>query len=219
MLRHASLLVTLISLIDYLPFPEQPKKPSRGRPKKYSDRLIVKVLLIMIIRHCYTPHALLAFLSQDDWVAKELRPLLYENGCLPSRRTLERRLASLPQTLPGLIGHLGRELVSLLKVWEHGGRAVAVDSTALKTGGGVWHKKHKEKGEIPHTSIDTEAGWSKSGHHGWWYGWKLHLAVSVGAVWIPLAAELTVANRGDNEVAPQLLEQLPGEFLIICCIS
>jgi len=64
---------------------------------------------------------------------------------------------------------------------------------------------------IPHTSIDTEAGWSKSGWHGWWYGWKLHLAVTVGAVWIPVAAELTVANRGDNEVAPLLLQQLPGE--------
>jgi hypothetical protein len=35
--------------------------------------------------------------------------------------------------------------------------------------------------------------------------------VTVGSVWIPLAAELTVANRGDNEVAPLLLEQLPGE--------
>jgi hypothetical protein len=32
-----------------------------------------------------------------------------------------------------------------------------------------------------------------------------------GAVWIPLAAELTVANRGDHEVAPLLLTQLPGE--------
>jgi hypothetical protein len=39
----------------------------------------------------------------------------------------------------------------------------------------------------------------------------LHLAVTAGAVWIPLAAELTVAKRGDNEVAPLLLEQLPEE--------
>jgi hypothetical protein len=39
----------------------------------------------------------------------------------------------------------------------------------------------------------------------------LHLAVTVGALWIPLAAELTVATRGDNEVAPWLLQQLPWE--------
>jgi hypothetical protein len=35
--------------------------------------------------------------------------------------------------------------------------------------------------------------------------------VTVGTVWIPLAAELTVANRGDNEVAPLLWAQLPWE--------
>jgi hypothetical protein len=75
----------------------------------------------------------------------------------------------------------------------------------------VWHKTHREQGVVPHSSIDPEAGWSTSGWHGWWYGWKLHLAVTVGAVWIPLAAELTVAKRADNEVAPLLLAQLPGE--------
>jgi hypothetical protein len=35
--------------------------------------------------------------------------------------------------------------------------------------------------------------------------------VTVGSLWIPLAAERTVANRGDNEAAPLLLEQLPEE--------
>jgi hypothetical protein len=116
----------------------------------------------------------------------------------------------LPPSLPGLMGYGGRHLVALLHPWATHGRAVAVDSTPLATGGGVWHQKHREQGLIPHSSIDTEAGWSKSGWHGWWSGWKLHLAVTVGAVWIPLAAERTVANRGDNEVAPWLLRQLPG---------
>ncbi len=64
---------------------------------------------------------------------------------------------------------------------------------------------------IPHPSIDTEAGWSKSGWHAWWYGLKLHPAVSVGSLWIPLAAQLTVANIGDNRVGPRLIEQLPSE--------
>ena len=75
----------------------------------------------------------------------------------------------------------------------------------------VWHKKHRLAGEVPHTSIDTEAAWSKSGYHGWWYGWKLHLAVVVGSVWIPLAAEFTIASDADNLIAPKLLEQLPLE--------
>jgi hypothetical protein len=47
---------------------------------------------------------------------------------------------------------------------------------------------------VPHTSIDTEAHWTKSGWHGWVYGWKLHLVNTVASVWIPLAAELPAAN-------------------------
>ena len=35
--------------------------------------------------------------------------------------------------------------------------------------------------------------------------------MTVGALWIPLEAELTVANRGDNEEAPWLLEPRPAE--------
>jgi len=165
----------------------------------------------MIIRRLYTAYSLLAFLEQEDFVAQQLKALLHEDGKFPTRRTFERRLAQLPATLPSLIGYLGRHLVTVLNAWATGGYAAAFDSTKLDTGGGKWHKKHRENGEIPHTSIDCEAGWSKSGWHGWWYGWKLHLGVSVGALWIPLAAELTVANRADNEVAPQLLEQMPKQ--------
>lgn len=211
MLRHTSILVSLVQLVERLPWPPEPLKRPRGHPKTYSDRLIVKALIIMIIRRLYTAYALLAFLGQDDRLPRQLRPLLSEQGRFPSRRTWERRLAALPQSLPGLIGCIGRHLVALLRPWATAGRAVACDSTPLATGGGVWHKKHREQGVVPHSSIDTEAGWSKSGWHGWWYGWKLHLAVTVGALWIPLAAELTVANRGDNEAAPLWLEQLPPE--------
>src|SRR5262249_33676662 len=64
-------------------------------------------------------------------------------------------------------------------------------------------------GEVPHTSIDTEATWRKSGYHGWWYGWKLHLAGVVGSVWLPLAAGVTIASDADKLVAPKLLGALP----------
>lgn len=64
---------------------------------------------------------------------------------------------------------------------------------------------------MPHSSIDTEANWSKSGYHGWWYGWKLHCASAVASVWIPLAAELTAANTYDAAMAPALIRELPPE--------
>jgi hypothetical protein len=54
MLRQTSLLVSLVLLIDHLPWPSAPVKRPRGRPKTYSDRLILKALVIMIIRRLYT---------------------------------------------------------------------------------------------------------------------------------------------------------------------
>jgi len=79
----------------------------------------------------------------------------------------------------------------------------------------VWHKRDREAGVVPHTSIDTEAHWTTSGWHGWVYGWKLHLATAVAAAWIPLAAELTPANVADSEVAPHLLAELPAEVRFV----
>src|SRR5215813_12604635 len=128
MLRQTSLLVSLVALLDWFPWPPEPAKRPRGRPKTYSDRLIMKALVGMIIRRLYTAYALLVFLEQDDAVAKQLRPLLTEHGRLPMRRTWERHLAALPPHLPGLIGSFGRHLVHMFNPWAHHGRAVAVDS-------------------------------------------------------------------------------------------
>jgi hypothetical protein len=73
MLRYTSVLVSLVLLIDRLPWPPEPPKRPRGHPKTYSDRLIVKALVIMIIRRLYTAYAFLAFLGihlkRDSWVS------------------------------------------------------------------------------------------------------------------------------------------------------
>jgi hypothetical protein len=169
----------------------------------------------MIVRRLNKVGELLSVLEQPTAEMQTLRTLLCENGVFPSRRTWERRLAILPDTLPAQIGCLGRHLVCLLQPWLQSGRAVAIDSTVLKALGGVWHKKDREAGVVPHTRIDTQAHWTKSGWHGWVYGWKLHLCCTVGSIWIPLAADLTAANVADNEQAPSLLNELPLHPLFV----
>lgn len=211
MITQESVLVQLIRLIDRIPTPQPPPRRPRGRPVFYSERLFMKALLIMIVRRLHRVGELLAVLEEDTPEMREVRRLLFEGGRFPSRRTFERRLKVLPEKLPEQIACLGHHLVEVLGPWESRGRAVALDSTPLQAKGGVWHKKDRDRGVIPHTSIDTEAHWTKSGWHGWVYGWKLHLAIAVCEAWIPLAAKLTPANTADNEVAPLLIEQLPDE--------
>ena len=211
MIYQDSVLVQLIVLIERIPSPPPPLRRRRGRPIFYSEKLFMKALVIMILRRLHRVGELLAVLEEPTPGMKMVRELLSEQGRFPTRRTFQRRLKALPERLPEQIGCLGRYLVEVLKPWESRGRAVALDSTVLQAKGGVWHKKDREAGIVPHSSIDTEAGWTKSGWHGWVYGWKLHLAICVCEVWIPLCCRLTPANTADNEVAPYLIEQLPDE--------
>jgi hypothetical protein len=173
----------------------------------------VKAVVIMAVRHLSTVHALLGVLEQPKMAA--VRAALSEQGHLPTRRTFERRLKALPTRLPEHVAVVGQHLLALLDPWAEGGRAVAIDSTPLHARGGVWHQKHRAVGTVPHTSIDTEAHWTKSSWHGWVYGYKLHLIVTVAGVWLPLAAQLTPANIADNEQAPPLLDALTAERVFV----
>ena len=214
MIPQESLLVVLVKLIDLIPAP--PTGPAkRGRPTTYPEKLFLKALVIMIVKHLHKVHELLSVLNEPTFEMQQLNALLSENGQYPTRRTWERRLKGLPTSLPGQIGCFGRYLVELIAAWATCGRAVAVDSTILRSNGGVWHKKDRQKGEVPPSSIDTEAHWTKSGWHGWVYGWKLHIACVVASVWIPLSAQLTPANEADNEMAPALIYELPADVRFV----
>jgi hypothetical protein len=201
----------LVRLVDAIPLPPPSPTRPRGHPRVYSDRLFLKALVIMIVRRLTTAYELLSVLAEPTPEMQTLRVLLLERDRLPCRRTFERRLAALPATLPAQIGGLGRYLVAELEPWLASARAAAIDSTVLRARGGVWHRKDRAAGVVPHSSIDTAASWTKSGWHGWVYGWKLHLVCAVGAIWIPLAALLTPAAEADNIQAPALIRALPLE--------
>lgn len=208
MIANASNLVTLVRAVDRLPLPPAPTPVGRGHPYVYSDRLMLKAVVVMIVRRLPNAHLLVAVLNQPTAAMAELRGLLTENGRFPCRRTWARRLALVPDTLPARIAWLGEHLATLIQPWQDGGGIAAIDSTVMRANGGVWHKKDREANIVPHSSIDTEAHWTKSGWHGWVYGWKLHLIVSVGPVWIPLAADVTPANAADNETAFDVVADL-----------
>ena len=56
MIPQEPLLVLLVRLVDRMPMPHSPKKPGRGRPKTYTDRLFLKALVIMIVRQLHKVH-------------------------------------------------------------------------------------------------------------------------------------------------------------------
>jgi hypothetical protein len=111
MVPQDSLLVILVQLVDRLLMPAQPSKRRRGHPVVYTDRLFLKALVIMIVRHLHKVNELLSVLAQPTAEMATLRGLLHEQDRFPSRRTWERRLKAISQILPAQIGCLGRHLV------------------------------------------------------------------------------------------------------------
>src|SRR5258707_2166288 len=117
MIATPSLLVALWPLIDRLPLPAYEAPRRRGRPVVYSDRLCLKALVVMIVRRLTNVHLLYTVLQQPIPEMEQVRAALSEHGHLPCRRTFERRLRTLPGTLPAQIVELGRYLVMLLQTW------------------------------------------------------------------------------------------------------
>jgi Transposase DDE domain len=169
----------------------------------------------MLVRQLHRPGELLAVLDEATPEMLQVRALLSEGGCAPCRRTWERRLGRLPETLPAQIGCLSHCLVEHLQPWRTAAEPSPLARPPSTPASGVWRAKHRAAGVLSHTSIDTEAHWTKSGWHGWVSGWKLHLVSTVASVWTPLAAELTPANVADNELAPRLLTDLRAEVRFV----
>lgn len=212
MVPETSVLGLLVQLVDQIPL--SPPPLARGRPTVYPDRLFLKALVTMIVRHLPKVGSLLAVLDEPTPEMQRLRALLTKDGHDPSRRTFARRLRAIPETLPAQIGGSGRSLVEVIVPWP-GGSTAAIDSTLLRALGGVGHKKDREKGAVPQRSIDTDAHGTMSGWHGGVDGGKLHLVTTVAAVWIPRAAKVTPANAADTVPALSLVADLPG---VIRCL-
>ena len=107
MIAQESLLVTLVMLVDRIPTLPPPPKRGRGHPKVYPDRLFLRALVIMIVRHLHKVHELLSVLDEPTAEMQALRALMTMNGHYPARRTWERRLRALPDSLPMQICCLG----------------------------------------------------------------------------------------------------------------
>src|SRR5260221_679892 len=138
MVPEPSLLVALVALVEQLPLAPPPAR-GRGRPRVDSDRLFLKALVIMIVRHLPNVHLLLTVLDQSTAEMEALQALLTEQGRYPTRRTWERRLRAVPPTLPAQIGCLGEHLVELLDPCRAGRAAGGSGAPPLGTHQGGAH--------------------------------------------------------------------------------
>ena len=182
----------------------------RGRPYVYSPTVILRCFVVRIWFRLDSNRALHEYLAVDLSYNKKVM-----KGCglsrIPSRRTFDRRLATISNDIKNRITTMG-ELFVRDKIIDPS--VLSTDSTLMKTKGYVWHKSSMTEGVVPRSGIDIDARWGFSHTKGWIFGYKLHIISStIGSIIVPLAADFTTANIPDNQMYSILIASIP--FTII----
>jgi hypothetical protein len=131
MITQDTVLVQLIRLLERIPSPPPPRRP-RGRPIFYSEKLFLKVLVIMIVRRLHRVGELLAVLDEPTPEMRMMRELLREKGRFPCRRTFERSSKPCLGRFPSRSAAWDVTWWEVFMPWESKGRALALDSTPLR---------------------------------------------------------------------------------------
>ncbi|MEP7289675.1 MAG: hypothetical protein ABI947_28320 [Chloroflexota bacterium] len=166
-------LVQLLALVDMVWVEAQCDELKRGAPKLYSEKTMFKVYVVSLLKKLWACRSVWRYLAG--------RPLVAASCGLArirDRRTLDRRLGEIAPQAEAQIQALGLVL-SIEAVSD--ATTAASDGSAFKTHGPVWHKQAKAAGVIPDGlhGLDKEADWIQSDYHGWVYGYKAHVSISV----------------------------------------
>jgi hypothetical protein len=189
-------------------------KRSRGRPYVYSPTIILRCFVARIWFRLDSNRALHEYLAMELPYNKKVM-----KGCglsrIPSRRTFDRRLATISRDIKNRIAAMGELFVCDNLVDPY---IISTDSTLIKAKGSVWHKSSMTEGVVLRSGIDTDARWGFSHTKGWIFGYKLHLISSTGgSIIVPLAADFTTANIPDNQMFNTLTSNLPITIIKETC--
>ena len=195
-------------LIGLIRWPHKNINSSRGglgRPYVYSPTVILKCFIVRIWFRLDSNRALHEYLATDIPYNKKVMKVCGLSR-IPSRRTFDRRLASISNDIKNRITIMG-ELFVHDKIIDT--CVLSTDCTLIKAKGYVWHKSSMTEGVVPRSGIDTDAMWGFSHTKGWIFGYKLHMVASTGSIIVPLAADFTTANIPDNQMYSVLAASLP----------
>jgi hypothetical protein len=197
-------LIQLLALIDMVWIDADAGQVKRGGPKLYSEKTMFKVYVVSVLKQLWAHRSLWRFLSSMPLVASACGLVR-----IPDRRTLDRRLTEIAPQAEVQIRALGLTL-SLEAVTD--ATVAASDGSAFATPGPVWHKKDKEAGVIPDglRGLDVEADWIQSDYHGWVYGYKAHVSISVAPTTVRVVLDACVTGCAcESHILAARIKDLP----------
>jgi hypothetical protein len=192
-------LLQLLALIDLVWV-----EPNSTTAKVYSEQTMFKIYVVSVLKHLWSRRSLWRYLSAMPLVAS-----VCGLASIPDRRTLDRRLAEIAAQAEAQIQALGL-ILSLEAITD--ATVAASDGSAFATPGPVWHQKDKANGMIPEglRGLDTEADWIQSTYHGWVYGYKAHVTISVAPTTVRVVLNATVTGSAcESHILQSRMVTLP----------
>ena len=195
---------SLLKLVDELDL------PADSGNCDYSTRSMLKLYLYMLVKR------ITGFKTMTKQL--QLKPeLLAKFGLArcPHRTTLGLRFKQLPLVLREQVRTIHAEFVAEDVTLVD---AMSVDSSLMHALGNVWHKKQRDKGELPSCgNIDTQAHWGISGCGQWVYGYRVHCLVSAySKAALPCDVDVASANVKDTRMfKDQLAASIPEQTQVL----
>ena len=169
--------------------------------KTYSDHSFLLFLMLMQFRQ------IKAFKAQHAWLRAHpewLEQVVWEKA--PDRTTLSRRSKQLAAVIQAFVAFLGQAVDDLDE--RFGNHDLVEDKSLFKAAGPVWHQSDRKENRIPNglRNLDQDATWSKSGYHGWVYGYGLHITCTSAA--FPKLVQVATAAVSDASVLDMKAETI-----------
>jgi DDE family transposase len=194
----------LFTLFEHF-WQQEAARSHRGRPFVYQQKALLVFFVVMQHRRTFR------FKAQHRWLQHhpDLRQHLGLHE-VPNRTTLSRRYKDLYPVLQDFIAFLGQYAEDLDPQFTS--QDLYTDKSLFKAQGPVWHQSDREAGRIPTKlrHLDTDASWSKSGYHGWVYGYGLHLVDN--RVGFPKWVQIETAAVAESDVIDQQATPLIQHF-------
>ncbi|RMF65996.1 MAG: hypothetical protein D6740_13525 [Alphaproteobacteria bacterium] len=204
---YVSLIITLFELFKQNRSEHEAKL---GCPFTYTEEMFIIFFMLMQFRQIHT------FKAQWRWLTKH--PDILEMlgwTTVPHRTTISRRYKALYDVVQEFVLFIGQYAPDLDEQFSQA--HLVEDKSLFKALGPVWHQSDRKEGRIPKKlrKLDTDATWSKSGYHGWVYGYAVHITCNEEA--FPAIVQVETASVSESEVLQEkeaiILERLQPETL------
>lgn len=184
-----------------------PTKPKPGHPYEYSELVMLRVFLLMVLKRIKEFAALYRYLQ-----AHTAQRVACGLEHMPDESTLRKRLKKLKPLVKRQIRAWARELI---KVGISSPEVVAIDKKMIKAQGPLWHQADRQQNIIPDglRGVDRESSWSCSHYRGWVQGYGSHIAVTAtpGLAIAPIWSDFTKNSLPEAKIARELGHLLPDE--------